>query len=224
MVIIKDSFTFRNHIVSTRVTLQCIVFEMLSINLYQFIKNNEFQGFSAALTKRFTSQILVALAYLFRFNIVHCDLKPENVLLKKPNKSSIKLIDFGSSCFEQERYYTYIQSRFYRAPEIMLGIPYTPAIDMWSLGCIVFECLAGVPIFAGENERDQMAAIMEVIGQPPRSLIAKATRRKVFFDDDYNPVIKPNSRGRLRKPGQRPLESIVKAGDPDLIEFLKVTH
>ena len=100
---------------------------------------------------------------------------------------------------------------------------YTSAIDMWSLGCIVFECLVGIPIFAGENERDQMAAIMEVIGQPPRSLIAKATRRKVFFDDDYNPVIKPNSRGRLRKPGQRPLESIVKVNDPDLIEFLKVS-
>ena len=54
----------------------------------------------------------------------------------------------------------------------MLGIPYTTAIDMWSLGCIVFECLVGIPLFAGENERDQMLAIMEVIGLPPRSLIA----------------------------------------------------
>eukprot|EP00347_Sterkiella_histriomuscorum_P013004 403366381 len=199
----------------------CICFEMLSINLYQFIKNNEFQGFSVALTKRFTTQILQALAYLFKFNIVHCDLKPENVLLKKPNKSNIKLIDFGSSCFEQERYYTYIQSRFYRAPEIMLGIAYTPAIDMWSLGCIVFECLIGIPIFAGENERDQMAAIMEVTGLPPRSLIAKASRRKVFFDDDYNPIIKVNSRGKLRKPGSRSIESIIKVNDPDLVQFLK---
>ena len=159
---------------------------------------------------------------MFKYSIVHCDLKPENVLLVKPNKSNVKLIDFGSSCFEQERYYTYIQSRFYRAPEIMLGIPYTTAIDMWSLGCIVFECLAGIPLFAGENERDQMGAIMEVIGLPPRSLIAKATRRKVFFDDDYNPILKQNSRGKTRKPGARPLESIIKANDPDLIEFLKV--
>ena len=54
----------------------------------------------------------------------------------------------------------------------MLGIPYTTAIDMWSTGCIIYECLVGVPIFAGENERDQMAAIIEVIGVPPRSLIA----------------------------------------------------
>jgi len=54
----------------------------------------------------------------------------------------------------------------------MLGIPYTRAIDMWSLGCIIYECFVGVPIFAGENEKDQMASIFEVIGLPPRSLIA----------------------------------------------------
>lgn len=114
----------------------------------------------------------MALQYLFKYKIVHCDLKPENVLLAKPNKSKVKLIDFGSSCFEDERYYTYIQSRFYRAPEIMLGIAYTTAIDMWSLGCIIFECLVGIPLFADENERDQMLAIMEVTGLPPRSLIA----------------------------------------------------
>jgi len=100
IVRIKDSFTFRNHV--------CIVFECLNMNLYQFIKNNEFQGFSAALTKRFASQVLISLDYMRKFEIVHCDLKPENVLLVKPNKSQVKLIDFGSSCFEKERYYTYI--------------------------------------------------------------------------------------------------------------------
>ena len=87
----------------------------------------------------------------------------------------------------------------------MLGIPYTTAIDMWSFGCIVFECLVGVPIYAGENENDQLASIMEIIGVPPRSLIAKATRRKVFFDDDYQPILMPNSRGKLRKPMSRSL-------------------
>jgi len=61
-------------------------------------------------------------------------LKPENILLKTPTKSGIKIIDFGSSCFTDEIVYTYIQSRFYRAPEIMLGIPYSSAIDMWSFG------------------------------------------------------------------------------------------
>lgn len=100
IVRIKSSFTFRSHV--------CIGFENLSINLYQFIKNNDFQGFSMALTKRFSIQTLEALDYMFQFSIVHCDLKPENILLVKPNKSQIKLIDYGSSCFELERFYTYI--------------------------------------------------------------------------------------------------------------------
>jgi hypothetical protein len=68
-----------------------------------------------------------------------------------------------------------------------------------------------------------MASIMEVIGLPPRSLIAKATRRKVFFDDDYNPIIKPNSRGKMRKPGSKPLSEHQKLNDPDLVEFLNVS-
>lgn len=85
---------------------------------------------------------------------MHCDLKPENILLKQPNKSGIKVIDYGSSCFTNSRIYTYIQSRFYRAPEIILGIPYTMAIDMWSFGCIIAELYTGYPIFPGENETD----------------------------------------------------------------------
>ena len=86
--------------------------------------------------------MLYALKYLKQLEIIHCDLKPENILLKEENKSGIKIIDFGSSTFIDEKVYTYIQSRFYRAPEIMLGIPYSPAIDMWSIGCIFAELMA----------------------------------------------------------------------------------
>jgi dual specificity tyrosine-phosphorylation-regulated kinase 2/3/4 len=58
----------------------------------------------------------------------------ENVLLKHRGSSTIKVIDFGSSCYTHQRIYTYIQSRFYRSPEVVLGLPYGPAIDMWSFG------------------------------------------------------------------------------------------
>lgn len=58
----------------------------------------------------------------------------ENVLLKHRGSSSIKVIDFGSSCYTHQRIYTYIQSRFYRSPEVILGLPYGPPIDMWSFG------------------------------------------------------------------------------------------
>jgi|TARA_B110001450_G_scaffold166812_1_gene155482 dual specificity tyrosine-phosphorylation-regulated kinase 2/3/4 len=143
---IKDYCMFRKHLV--------ISFELFSINLYEFIKNNNFEGVSLSLIRRFAIQILQALKYLREESLIHCDLKPENILLKSPDKSGIKVIDFGSSCFSNERIYTYIQSRFYRAPEIILGIPYTTAIDMWSFGCILTELFTGVPIFPGESEQE----------------------------------------------------------------------
>jgi len=143
---------FRQHLI--------ISFELFSINLYEFIKSNNFQGFSLSLIRRFAIQILQALKYLREQDIIHCDLKPENILLKSPEKSGIKIIDFGSSCFSDERIYTYIQSRFYRAPEIILVIPYTTAIDMWSFGCILTELCTGIPIFPGESEHEQLSLIM----------------------------------------------------------------
>lgn len=136
-------------------------------------------------------------------------MKPENILLRKINKSGIKIIDFGSGCFENEKIYTYIQSRFYRAPEIVLGIPYTTAIDMWSYGCILYELFVGYPLFPGEDEKEHMAMIMEVKGVPPRSVLARATRRKVFFDDDYQPILVANSRGKIRNPSTKSLAQLM---------------
>jgi dual specificity tyrosine-phosphorylation-regulated kinase 2/3/4 len=81
---------------------------MLAMNLYEFLRANLFKGLSLALVKHFSVQILVALNYMKDHHIVNCDLKPENIMLKKPNKSGIKLIDFGSGCFEPEQIYTYI--------------------------------------------------------------------------------------------------------------------
>ncbi|CAG9335412.1 DYRK4_2 [Blepharisma stoltei] len=208
----EDCFIFRKHL--------CITFELLSINLYELLKNNGFHGFSLTLVKRFGIQILICLAFLREHKIIHCDLKPENILLKHPNKSGIKVIDFGSSCFEEEKLYTYIQSRFYRAPEIILGIPYTVAIDMWSLGCILAELHSGCPIFPGESEHEQLLCIMEVKGLPPEELMEQATRKNLFFEE-MNPKIVPNSRGKKRFPGTRTLEEKAKSSDEVFLGFIE---
>ena len=113
VVEMKDHFIFRNHI--------CISFEILSIDLFELIKNSGFSGFALPLVKAFAKQLLIVLDYMKRLNIIHCDLKPENILLRNPKKSAIKVIDFGTGCFDNSAYYTYIQSRYYRAPEIMIG-------------------------------------------------------------------------------------------------------
>ena len=154
-----DTFVFRSHL--------CIVFELLSLNLYELLKQNRHKGFSHSLIQRLLTQILDALCLLKEAKIVHCDLKPENILLKRMDSPEIKVIDFGSGCHENKTVYTYIQSRFYRSPEVILGLPYTSAIDMWSFGCIAMELFLGLPLFPGNSNYDQIKRICESLGQPP---------------------------------------------------------
>ena len=211
VVHLEDHFSFRKHM--------CITFELLSINLYEFIKLNSFQGLSPTIIRRFASQILQALLLLSKHKVIHCDLKPENILLKNKNRSALKVIDFGSSCFYEQRIYTYIQSRFYRAPEIILGIPYTTSIDMWSFGCILVELHTGYPIFPGESESEQIQCIMEVLGQPPSTVLERSTRKRLFFDGE-NPKIIPNSRGKVRYPGRKPLSDVLRRADPSFFDLV----
>ncbi|CAG9327991.1 unnamed protein product [Blepharisma stoltei] len=213
IVHIADYFQFRHHL--------CLTFEMLSINLYDFLKGNNFHGLSINLIKRFAFQILQTLRLLKRYNIIHCDLKPENILLKQPNRSSLKVIDFGSSCFEDEKIYTYIQSRFYRAPEIILGLPYSTMIDMWSFGCILAELFTGYPLFCGESEAEQILCIMEVLGMPSKEVLAGATRKQLFFDPFGQPKIITNSRGKKRYPSSKSLRDILRGADNEFIELVE---
>lgn len=213
IVKIKNHIFFRGHL--------CIVFELLSMNLYEFIKTHNFQRINLSFVARFAVQILISLQFSSSLGIIHCDLKPENILLKNPNKSGIKIIDFGSSCYENQRFYNYIQSRFYRAPEIILGIPYTCSIDMWSFACILIEIHIGQPIFPGKNEQEQLLRIMEVLGEPPLEILAQSTRKKNFFDSQGKPRIVPNSRGKMRLPGTRFLQDIISSEDGLFLDFVK---
>ncbi|XP_027790614.1 dual specificity tyrosine-phosphorylation-regulated kinase 3 isoform X1 [Marmota flaviventris] len=225
-----ESFTFRNHV--------CMAFELLSIDLYELIKKNKFQGFSVQLVRKFAQSILQSLDALHKNKIIHCDLKPENILLKHHGRSATKVIDFGSSCFEYQKLYTYIQSRFYRAPEIILGCRYSTPIDIWSFGCILAELLTGQPLFPGEDEGDQLACMMELLGMPPPKLLEQSKRAKYFINSKGLPrycsvttqadgrVVLVGGRSRRGKkrgpPGSRDWGTALKGCDDYLfIEFLK---
>lgn len=212
MVNFTQSFYFRGHL--------CISTELLDMNLYEFIKAHSFRGFSLRIVRRFTKQILSSLNMLKQHKVIHCDLKPENILLRHPLHSEIKVIDFGSSCFESEKVYTYIQSRFYRSPEVILGMTYGMPIDMWSVGCILAELYTGVPIFPGENEQEQLACIMEVFGPPEKHLIEKSTRKKLFFDSMGKPRLTVSSKGRRRRPSSKTLQQVLKCDDEAFLDFL----
>jgi len=216
----------------------CMTFELLSMNLYELIKKNKFQGFSLQLVRKFAHSILQCLDALHKNRIIHCDLKPENILLKQQGRSGIKVIDFGSSCYEHQRVYTYIQSRFYRAPEVILGARYGMPIDMWSFGCILAELLTGYPLFPGEDEGDQLACIIELLGMPASRLLEQAKRSKNFISSKGHPryctvttlpdgnVSLSGGRSRHGKfrgpPGSKDISTALKGcDDPLFTDFLK---
>jgi dual specificity tyrosine-phosphorylation-regulated kinase 1 len=178
-------FVYRNH--------QCLVFEMMSMNLYELLKTTQFRGFPLRVIQDFALQLLKTLCFLARddVDIIHCDLKPENILLRHADENEIKVIDFGSSCRSNQCVYPYIQSRAYRSPEVLLGLPYTAAIDMWSLGCILVEMHTGTLLFQARDQFDQMQKMVKLLGMIPGCMLAKATdeAKTQFFqrnEGDWN--------------------------------------
>ena len=129
-----------------------------------------------------TVEKLGAFSYLFR-TTDSCSFKVLNskVISFIHGILIFQVIDFGSSCYEHQRVYTYIQSRFYRAPEVILGARYGMPIDMWSLGCILAELLTGYPLLPGEDEGDQLSCIIELLGMPPQKLLDQSKRAKNFI-------------------------------------------
>lgn len=175
---LKDKFLHKNHL--------CIVFELLSSNLFELVKQNQYKGLNTGLVRKFTKQLLECLCVLKRAEIIHCDLKPENILLISPDKPDIKVVDFGSACKEHQTLYTYVQSRFYRSPEVILGLPYSASIDVWSLGCIVAELFLGLPLFPGSSEYDQIRKVVAIMGTPPSWMIDMGKNGKSFFTKSGN--------------------------------------
>lgn len=99
--------------------------------------------------------------------MIHCDIKPENILFSDDSLSNIKLIDFGASCEDCTTGFFYVQSRYYRAPEIVLGLDYDHSVDMWSVGCVLYEMVVGVPLFPAVDENELLEYFIITIGEIP---------------------------------------------------------
>ncbi|XP_055725874.1 homeodomain-interacting protein kinase 1-like isoform X2 [Salvelinus fontinalis] len=162
----------------------CLVFEMLEQNLYDFLKHSKFSPLPLQHIRPILQQVATALMKLKSLGLIHADLKPENIMLVDPLRQPyrVKVIDFGSASHVSKAVCsTYLQSRYYRAPEIILGLPFCEAIDMWSLGCVIAELFLGWPLYPGASEYDQIRYISQTQGLPAEYLLSAGTKTSRFF-------------------------------------------
>jgi serine/threonine protein kinase len=223
-----DYFYHKEHLI--------IVTELLRDNLYEFSKFNRECGeepyFTLGRLQRITTQVLTALQYIHSLWLIHADLKPENILVKSYSRCEVKVIDFGSSCFVDDHLSTYVQSRSYRAPEVMLGLAYDQKIDIWSLGCIVAELWTGYVLFQNDSVQSLLARIVGIIGPFPRPMMTGGRFVPQYFTQEgqlYKEVEVPPMPGShdppLRKmhlyfPKRSSIRQRMRSGDENFVDFL----
>lgn len=146
--------------------IQNFVFDFYSSNLEEVLKlhQNKIISMSYSTIKKVMFQVLQGISELHSRQVCHRDLKPENVLIKD---STCVIADLGSAKVLQEKNSPYVVSRYYRAPELILGIDsYNQSIDLWSFGVIFFEFLAKKLPFKGRTEGQQLIEIFRALGAP----------------------------------------------------------
>lgn len=96
------------------------------------------------------------MAHLRKNKIIHADIKPDNILISSDTKL-LKLCDFGTAfTVDEVTVVEYLVSRYYRAPEIIIGYPYDTNIDVWATACTLYELFTGQFLFSGDNNNDML--------------------------------------------------------------------
>eukprot|EP01036_Dinobryon_divergens_P028699 gene28699-37687_t len=187
------SFRFDGH--------YCLVFERLGLSLFDLVKKNDYKPFPLRTVKAISKQLLEALHFLKRINLIHTDLKLENVLFvgeeleectvkvkgKRcsvfvPRDLRIKLIDFGGATYDNDaRKSTVVNTRQYRGPEVILEIGWSFPSDVWSAGCIIAEIFNGDLLFQTHGELEHLALIEKCVGLFPLSMIRRSKYEAEFF-------------------------------------------
>ncbi|CAK9029882.1 Probable dual specificity protein kinase YAK1 homolog, partial [Durusdinium trenchii] len=174
-----DFFEFQGHL--------CIALELLGRNLYEVLVDNG--TLSIKLVKDVTRQVLLALTYLEKLQVIHGDLKPENVLMVESpwggiaEKPHFKVIDFGGARRVGDADEIVIQTLPYRAPEVLLGLPVCCVADMWSLGCISIELFVGEPVFPHTGDKDDiLQGMVQLIGNIPPHMLDQGSKTSEFFE------------------------------------------
>ncbi|OAF68814.1 hypothetical protein A3Q56_03430 [Intoshia linei] len=185
----------------------CLVFEHMDTDLFNIIENRSII-FKLSHIKNYTKQLCTGLHYLHKNWILHRDLKPDNLLLRKTGLLTITDFGLARTFASPDRIYTnQVVTRWYRCPELIMGAKkYGPAVDMWSVGCIIAQLFLRVPLISEDSDIQQLATIVKIFGLPDEE--------NWPFASNFSSFIKFN----VQQPV--PLKSIFTAVDDDSIDFI----
>ena len=202
-----NSFEYRNHL--------CLVFEPMDMDLRGLTKRyGRGIGLSINAVRIYATQMLVALQHLRSSGVLHADIKPDNILVNE-RRTVVKICDFGSAMFSGDNEITpYLVSRFYRAPEVILGLPYDYPMDMWSIGCVIYELFTGKILFPGRSNNEMLKCMMDVKGPFPKKMLKKAEFAFKHFEMDLNMSFLLEEEDRVtKKPVRRIISNPTKIKD-----------
>merc|ERR1711936_61111 len=170
----------------------CIAFEILGKSVFDFLKDNAYAPYPLEHVRQMAYELCFSVNFLHRNRLTHTDLKPENILFRnsesEPREADsvqqvknpeIRLIDFGSATFNHEHHSSIVSTRHYRAPEVIMELGWSQPCDVWSIGCIIFECALGITLFQTHDNREHLAMMERVLGPFPGSM-SRRTKTKYF--------------------------------------------
>lgn len=219
-----NSFVFNGHL--------CITFEVLGGDIYHFLKKNDFAALPLHQVRHIAYQLVYSVNFLHQRGIIHTDLKPDNILfvdssyakeydaeknknIRIVNRTDIRLIDFGCAVGDEVPHSFTVSNRYYRAPEVILNFNWSHPVDVWSIGCILFELSTGnVLINTEDNDLEHLGIIEKVLGTIPHAVTADHkyfTNGKLNFDWSERPH-EINC--------HQPLQKSVKCGSDDDMQLL----
>ncbi|KAM8971929.1 dual specificity protein kinase CLK4-like [Pelodytes ibericus] len=227
-----ESFEYHGHV--------CIVFELLGLSTYDFIKENSFLPFPVDHIRNMAFQICKSINFVHQNKLTHTDLKPENILFvqsdyvvsyntkKKRDErylrnSDIKIVDFGSATYDDEHHSALVSTRHYRAPEVILELGWSQPCDVWSIGCILIEYYLGLTLFQTHDSKEHLAMMEQILGPLPMDMIKKTRKRKYFYHDrlDWD---EHSSAGRYVKKRCKPLKEFMLCNNQDHKELFDLIH
>jgi serine/threonine protein kinase len=232
--ILHDCFTWNSH--------YCLVFESLGPSLYDFLKKHNYCGFPMICVRDFTRQLLEALEFMHSFGLIHTDLKPENILLVSyrevpykwhgrtymiPESTKVKVIDFGGATYDNEKKSSIVNTRQYRAPEVILGLGWSTPSDLWSAGCILAELYLGDLLFPTHDNQEHLALIEKIVSPFPTQILNRAKNSKLV-EETFNSsgrhrvdrVLPPERAAYVSK--MLPLESMILPEDRRFLDLIRM--